>query len=231
MRTLQLSHTLGVISAAALVSALPERKLTKEFLESEIKDVEYNRLGGTITHCTIHTKSGFTFTGESACVDPNNFDRELGEKFAYEQAFEKMWMPYGFWLNKALAESDSFETKEADDEWHAIGIEELCQGNILPKDEQCSVSEDFSFGHAIASLKLGHRVAREGWNGKGMFLYYVPENKYPASRNEHGTMIGVFEDDMVPYREYIALKTVDNQVVPWAPSISDALAGDWQIVE
>ena len=224
-------YKLGVITAMALVATLPERKLTKEFLESEIKEVQYQRLSGTITHCTIVTKSGFTFTGESACVDPNNYNKELGEKYAYENAFEKMWMPYGFWLHKALAEFDNLPTNTAQEEWLATGIKKLCQGNILPKDEQCSVSEDFSFGHAIASLKLGHRVARSGWNGKGMFLYYVPENKYPASRNEHGTMIGVFEDDMVPYREYIALKTVDNQVVPWTPSISDALAEDWQIVE
>ena len=216
---------LGTISAMALVSALPERKLTKEFLESEIDKVEYNRFGETNTHCTITTKSGFTLTGESACVDPNNFDRELGEKFAYEQAFEKMWMPYGFWLHKALAEFDNFETRTGKEEFLAEGLKQLCQANILPKTER------LSFGDAVAALKEGLRVARAGWNGKGMFLYYVPENKYPASRNEHGTMIGVFEDDMVPYREYIALKTVDNQVVPWAPSISDALAEDWQIVE
>ncbi len=101
-------HKLGVIAAMALVAALPERKLTKEFLESEIDKVEYNRFGETNTHCTITTKSGFTFTGESACVDPNNFDQKIGEKFAYEQAFEKMWMPYGFWLHKALAEYDNF---------------------------------------------------------------------------------------------------------------------------
>lgn len=224
-------YRLGVISAAALVATLPERKLTKEFLESEIDTVEYNRFGDTNTHCTIKTKSGFSFTGESACVDPNNFDQKIGEKFAYENAFNKMWTPYGFWLHKALAESDSFETKEAYDAWHATGIKELCQGNILPKDEQCSVSEDFSFGHAIASLKLGHRVARAGWNGKGMFLYYVPENKYPASRNEHGTMVGVFEDDMVPYGAYIAMKTAQNNVVPWLASQTDVLAEDWQIVE
>ena len=231
MRALRLSHVLGVISAAALVATLPERKLTKEFLESEIDTVEYNRFGDTNTHCTIKTKSGFSFTGESACVDPNNFDQKIGEKFAYENAFNKMLTPYGFWLHKALAESDSFETKEAYDAWHATGIKELCQGNILPKDEQCSVSEDFSFGHAIASLKLGHRVARAGWNGKGMFLYYVPENKYPASRNEHGTMVGVFEDDMVPYGAYIAMKTAQNNVVPWLASQTDVLAEDWQIVE
>ena len=95
-------HKLGVITAMALAAALPGRTLTKEFLESEIDKVEYNRFGETNTHCTITTKSGFTFTGESACVDPNNYNKELGEKYAYENAFEKMWMPYGFWLHKTL---------------------------------------------------------------------------------------------------------------------------------
>ena len=211
-------NKLGAISAMALVATLPERKLTKEFLESEIGNVEYVRIGEKTTHCTITTKSGFTFTGESACVDPNNFDRELGEKFAYEQAFEKMWMPYGFWLHKALADHDNRLQPPSDD-------------NKIEAQDVIPEGATFDFGTAVEALKQGARVAREGWNGKGMFLYYVPENKYPASRNEHGTMIGVFKDDMVPYREYIALKTVDNQVVPWAPSISDALAEDWQIVE
>ena len=218
MRALRLSHVLGVISAAALVATLPERKLTKEFLESEIGNVEYVRIGEKTTHCTITTKSGFSFTGESACVDPNNFDQKIGEKFAYEQAFEKMWMPYGFWLHKALADHDNRLQPPSDD-------------NKIEAQDVIPEGATFDFGTAVEALKQGARVAREGWNGKGMFLYYVPENKYPASRNEHGTMIGVFEDDMVPYREYIALKTVDNQVVPWAPSISDALAEDWQIVE
>lgn len=81
-------------------------KITKEFLESEIISVEYNRLQGTLTHCTITVKSGFVFTGESVCVDPNNFDQELGEKFAYEQELDQMWMPYSFWLRKVLAEAD-----------------------------------------------------------------------------------------------------------------------------
>lgn len=75
-------------------------KITKEFLESEIVNVEYTRLSGTITHCAITVKSGFTFTGESACVDEASFNKEIGEKFAYEQAFEKMWLPYGFWLKQ-----------------------------------------------------------------------------------------------------------------------------------
>lgn len=83
------------------------------------------------------------------------------------------------------------------------------------------------FGAAIRSLKLGDKVAREGWNGKGMFLYYVPAASYPAHRNEKGTMIGVFPDDMVPYGAYIAMKTAQNNVVPWLASQTDVLAEDW----
>lgn len=221
------AHKLGVISAMALVSALPERKLTKEFLESEIDTVEYNRFGDTNTHCTIKTKSGFSFTGESACVDPNNFDQKIGEKFAYENAFNKMWTPYGFWLHKVLAETD-YQSKlnEAQNLIDSYSKRETTDsGSVLPKTER------ISFGDAIAALKEGLRVERAGWNGKGMFLYYVPENKYPASRNEHGTMVGVFEDDMVPYGAYIAMKTAQNNVVPWLASQTDVLAEDWQIVE
>lgn len=77
-------------------------KVTKEFLESEIVNVEYQRGPGTITHCYITVKNGFTFTGESACVSEANFDEEIGKKYAYEQAFEKMWHPYGFLLKSKL---------------------------------------------------------------------------------------------------------------------------------
>ena len=75
-------------------------KVTKEFLESEIVDVTYTCLTGTLTHCAITVKSGFVFTGESACVDEASFDEEIGKKIAYAQAFEKMWLPYGFWLKQ-----------------------------------------------------------------------------------------------------------------------------------
>ena len=130
-----------------------------------------------------------------------------------------MWMPYGFWLHKALAEYDYRLQPPSDDS----KIE--AQNWMIPDNAT------FDFGTAVEALKQGARVAREGWNGKGMFLYYVPENKYPASRNEHGTMIGVFENDMVPYGAYIAMKTAQNNVVPWLASQTDVLAEDWQIVE
>jgi len=88
-----------------------------------------------------------------------------------------------------------------------------------------------TFGEAIQAMKDGQKVCRAGWNGKGMFIYYVEANKYPASGNKKGTMVGVFEDDMVPYQAYIAMKTSDNTVVPWLASQSDILDTDWEIIK
>jgi hypothetical protein len=220
-------HKLGIITAMALVATLPERKLTKEFLESEIDKTEYNRLGGTITHCTITTKSGFTFTGESACVDPNNFNQEIGEQVAYDNAFEKMWLPYGFWLHKALAEFDNFQTSTGQDEFLAQGLKELCQGNILPKTER------LSFGDAVAALKEGLRVARSGWNGKGMFLSLVKgrDTDYHINSEVFGTGNDGNSQYQLPVLDAIYMKTADNKLVPWLASQTDVLAEDWQIVE
>lgn len=228
MRMLRASMVLGTISAMALVSALPERKLTKEFLESEIDTVEYNRFGDTNTHCTIKTKSGFSFTGESACVDPNNFDQKIGEKFAYENAFEKMWMPYGFWLHKALAEYDNLPTNTAQEEWLKEETP-VAGGSVLPKTER------LSFGDAVAALKEGSRVAREGWNGKGMWLTMVhPDddaNVPPRPAYAVYAVAGIVDDATNGCLPWIGMKTADNKFVPWLASQTDVLAEDWQIVE
>lgn len=91
-------------------------------------------------------------------------------------------------------------------------------------------TDGMTFGLAIEALKKGAKVARAGWNGKGMFLYYVPAAAYPAQRNTLSTMVGVFPNDMVPYCAYIAMKTAQDNVVPWLASQSDVLANDWAIV-
>lgn len=87
-----------------------------------------------------------------------------------------------------------------------------------------------TFGLAIEALKKGAKVARAGWKGKGMFIYYVPAAAYPAQRNTLSTMVGVFPNDTVPYCAYIAMKTAQDNVVPWLASQSDVLASDWAIV-
>jgi len=86
-----------------------------------------------------------------------------------------------------------------------------------------------TFGTALCALKAGKRVARAGWNGKGMFVYLVPAASYPVQTGAAKAHFG--EGAMVPYNAYLALKGVDDTVSTWAPSGSDALAEDWLIVE
>lgn len=85
------------------------------------------------------------------------------------------------------------------------------------------------FGQALQALKRGLKVAREGWNGSNQFAYYVPANFYPAQTGVAKAFFG--DGALVPYRAYMALKTVDGTVATWAPSTSDALAEDWLIVD
>lgn len=89
--------------------------------------------------------------------------------------------------------------------------------------------DGMTFGHAVELMKEGRRVARAGWNGKGMFAYYVPAASYPVQTGAAMAHFG--EGSIVPYRAYLALKTVDDDVATWAPSVSDVLAVDWQVVE
>ncbi len=88
-------------------------------------------------------------------------------------------------------------------------------------------TDRMTFGDAIVMLGAGKKVARAGWNGKGMFLYYVPANTYKAQTE---AARGHFGDD-VPYLAYIAMKTAPGEVVPWLASQTDVLAKDWQVVE
>lgn len=83
-----------------------------------------------------------------------------------------------------------------------------------------------NFGQALEILKSGGKVARSGWNGKGMFLYHVPANAYPAQTEVAKKEWG--ENSLVPYGAYIAMKTVQGNVVPWLASQTDVLAEDWE---
>lgn len=71
-----------------------------------------------------------------------------------------------------------------------------------------------NFGKALDSLKEGKKVARSGWNGKGMYLAL-------QCPDEHSKMT-------LPY---IYMKTVQDDFVPWLASQTDMLADDWIIVD
>lgn len=85
------------------------------------------------------------------------------------------------------------------------------------------VTKGVSFGHAVELLKAGHRVARAGWNGKGMWLILIHGQNYDVD-----APLRFNTTELAPY---IAMKTADNKLVPWLASQTDVLAEDWQVVE
>jgi hypothetical protein len=85
-----------------------------------------------------------------------------------------------------------------------------------------------NFGAALEAIQAGQRIARTGWNGKGMFVYLVPPASYPVQTGAAKAHFG--EGAMVPYNAYMAIKNVDNTVSTWVPSVNDCLASDWGVV-
>tara|TARA_R110002124_G_scaffold242525_1_gene407655 strand:+ start:1166 stop:1663 length:498 start_codon:yes stop_codon:yes gene_type:complete len=79
-------------------------KVTKEDLEHLVaqSNTTFTNPAGTLTHCVITLPCGYTVTGESACVDPANYNKELGEKYALEQAVDKLWPLEGYLLANDL---------------------------------------------------------------------------------------------------------------------------------
>lgn len=82
-----------------------------------------------------------------------------------------------------------------------------------------------TFGKAIELLKRGKRVAREGWNGKGMFLFLVAGSTFTVNREPLLSIMG--EGTQVQYHAHIDMKTAQGYVVPWLASQADMLAEDW----
>lgn len=68
-----------------------------------------------------------------------------------------------------------------------------------------------NFGQALEKLKRGDKVARSGWNGKGMWI----KLQEPTETSKM----------TLPY---IYLKTATGDLVPWLASQSDLLAEDWE---
>lgn len=82
-----------------------------------------------------------------------------------------------------------------------------------------------NFGEAVALLKEGKKVARTGWNGKGMFVYLVPAGAYEPCTEIAKSLTN--DNGLVEYNPYFAIKTVNGKVSTWVPSINDCLAEDW----
>jgi hypothetical protein len=110
---------------------------------------------------------------------------------------------------------------------------------ILAKQKENKMKEQFDFGEAIERLKAGQKVSRIGWNGKNMFivlmtaLYLPPFSTADTARKVNDrTAKWIGEDNPLDSQPYIAMYTATKQWQPgWLASQADMLAEDWTIAD
>ena len=114
------------------------------------------------------------------------------------------------------------------------------------------------FGQAITAAKEGKLISREGWNGKGMFVFQRPADALPLSmlienvkslpqsvkdyyaekfpkvyceKPENRGKASIWPVTNVPFGAYFCMKAADDSIVNgWLASQTDMLATDWGIV-
>lgn len=77
-------------------------RLTPSHIDSTIKEISYHKLTDVLTVCVLTLINGFTVTGESACASTENYNAEIGNKVAFDNAREKIWMLEGYLLKEKL---------------------------------------------------------------------------------------------------------------------------------
>lgn len=94
------------------------------------------------------------------------------------------------------------------------------------------IDDGLTFGEAIQLMKKGAKIARKGWNGKGMFVVYqkgypdgIPCNKQTAEA------FGYKEGELFKCRPYMQMRCADGTHQIWVASQSDILTEDWYVVE
>lgn len=107
--------------------------------------------------------------------------------------------------------------------------------DVFEKSYKATCSLDF--GMALAALKIGKRVARQGWNGKGMWLSLsgpltgrsIAYENFWSKNNSKYAMDNGGSASVLPC---ITMKTATGEILMgWLASQTDMLADDWVILE
>lgn len=96
------------IEAEIIRRNLTAPRVTPAHVEDCVASAAYYVFPGTtLTVCCLTLRNGFTVIGESACASPENFDPEIGQRIARENAKQRIWALEGYRLRSQLHEQAS----------------------------------------------------------------------------------------------------------------------------
>jgi ribosomal protein S15P/S13E len=98
------------IEQQILDKGLTAPRLTPEIIKSKVASEQYYVFPGSLlTVCCLTLTNGYNVSGESACASPANFDTEIGQRRARENAVSKIWAIEGYLLKQKLFEVEQNE--------------------------------------------------------------------------------------------------------------------------
>lgn len=78
-------------------------RVTLESMEAKVASETFTVADGILTICVLKMQNGFYVIGESAPASPENFNADLGRKFARENAIRQLWKLEGYALREKLS--------------------------------------------------------------------------------------------------------------------------------
>lgn len=226
----------AAIEAEIVAKGLTAPRVTLEQIDALMARVTYT--GGRVSNTTstvVHAFLDGEFllaSGHSACVSATNYDADIGFKLARgnaeKKARDQLWQLEGYALRKRLHECAHapLQAPPPVDNAHVAPGCEPFTGTAV----------GLSFGDALEVLKAGGKVARAGWNGKGMWLSLTcngtrevaAENFWSSHNAEHARSQGG-KAKVLPS---ITMKTATGEILMgWLASQTDMLADDWQALD
>lgn len=89
------------VTEQELVAAAVAPRVTQDHVDASIEKSDF-LYHGQLTICVLTLKNGFTVTGENACASPANYNKEIGDRLAFNDARNKIWGLLGFLLKEQL---------------------------------------------------------------------------------------------------------------------------------
>lgn len=130
-------------------SLTPDRSCSGDDFARALENV------ASLTVCVIVMRNGFSVIGKSAPASPENYNEELGRKFAYEDAIRQLWPLMGFALRDRLATPASKPVTIYDP-----GIDQ--RRNATQKDWDIRDYASRKYGEALSILShAGNIIAKE----------------------------------------------------------------------
>ena len=120
-----------------------------------------------------------------------------------------------------------------------------CKPDIFEATYSTVELDSMSFGMAVDKMKMGHMVARRGWNGKNLFVFMqvpatIGKDIVPKMQSLPPSVKAKFQErfdnaaaqiDAIYYDNQLAIVNESNLINGWSPSVSDALATDWYVAQ